>query len=81
MLDDCQKALEPLRSTLAADGYVLRLESNPAADNELTLTVMAGPDACEECLVPAELFTEIVRRHLAATGLHPHIIVNYPDPD
>jgi hypothetical protein len=80
MLDQYAKALQPLESTLAADGYLLRVESNPAVDNELILTVMAGPDACEECLVPAELFTDIVTRHLADTGLHPSITVVYPDP-
>jgi hypothetical protein len=80
MLDDCQRALEPLQSTLAADGYVLRLESNASVANHLTLTVVAGPDACEECLVPAGLFTEIVTRHLAAAGLSPNITVVYPDP-
>jgi hypothetical protein len=69
-----------MRSTLAADGYLLRIESSSAVDNELTLTVTAGPDACEECLVPAELFTGIVTRHPAATGLHPTITVVYPDP-
>jgi hypothetical protein len=79
MLDDCEKALEPVRSMLAADGYQLRLESNGELDNQLTLTVRAGPDACHECLVPAELFTDIVTRHLAATGLHPSITVVYPE--
>jgi hypothetical protein len=47
-------------------------------DDELTLTVTAGRDACEECLVPAGLFRDIVTRHLAATGLHPSITVVYP---
>jgi hypothetical protein len=80
MLDDCQEALAPLRSALAADGYAMHLESNAPLDNELTLTVTAGPEACEECLVPAGLFTELVTRHLAASGLHPGVTVVYPDP-
>jgi hypothetical protein len=80
MLDQYENALQPLQSMLAADGYLLRLESNPVVANELILTVTAGPDACEECLVPAELLTDIVTRHLAVTGLHPSITVVYPDP-
>jgi hypothetical protein len=78
MLDEYERALEPLDSMLAADGYLLRLESSPAVDNQLTLTVTAGSGACEECLVPAGLFIDVVRRHLAATGLHPSLTVVYP---
>jgi hypothetical protein len=79
MLDPYERALQPLHAMLAADGYCMHLESNPAADNELILTVTAGPEACEECLLPAGLFTDVVRRHLAATGLHPGLTVVYPD--
>jgi hypothetical protein len=79
MLTDCEKALEPLRSMLAADGYLLRLETTVAAGDDLTLTVSAGPDACAECLVPVALFAEMVDRWLSDAGIHPSIIVVYPD--
>ncbi len=79
MLDDCEKALERLQSMLAADGYLLRLESTSAFEDELIVIVRAGPDACEECLVSVELFTDIVTRQLTDSGLQPSITVVYPD--
>ena len=79
MLDDCERALEPLRSMLAADGYVLHLESSFGRRDQLTVIVEAGPDACEECLVPVDLFTDIVTRRLTESGLQPSITVVYPD--
>jgi hypothetical protein len=78
MINEFEKALEPLRSMLAADGYLLHLESTPAEDR-LTLTVEPGSGACEECLVPVDLFTTIVTGHLADRGLHPELTVVYPD--
>ena len=80
MLDDCEKALEPLRSMLAADGYLLHLESTSAFEDELIVIVKAGPNACEECLVPVDLFTDIVTCQLTDNGLQPSITVMYPDP-
>jgi hypothetical protein len=79
ILGDCERALDPLRSMLAADGYLLHLESRSGSANELSITVKAGPDACEECLVPVELFTDIVTRHLADNGLRPSVTIVYPD--
>jgi hypothetical protein len=64
---------------LASDGYILHVGSKSADGDELTLTVSAGPDACEECLVPVEVFTAIAKRHLADFGLDAHITVAYPN--
>jgi hypothetical protein len=79
MLDECEEALAPLRSMLAADGYLLRLESAATARDALTVVVEAGPDACAECLVPVDLFTDIVARRLIESGLEPSVTVVYPD--
>jgi hypothetical protein len=45
------QALAGLTEMLAADGYSLNLEQD-AADEVVTAEIVAGPDACAECLAP-----------------------------
>ncbi len=80
MLNQYAEALEPLRTMLAADGYWLQVESTTGDFNEVTLTVEAEPDACEDCLVPVDLFRAIVNQHLTDNGLEPNITIAYPLP-
>jgi hypothetical protein len=51
-------ALRGLRDTLEADGYAL--EWSLAEQNEIAVNVVAGDEACADCLVPAELMRSIL---------------------
>lgn len=65
-----------MAEVLAADGY--RLEVSQADGAPVRLQVVAGPDACEECLVPKEVFESIALDHLARAGLHSAVEIRYP---
>ncbi len=56
-----EKALERLRPALAADGFVLLLES-VAADGSVSVALEATPEACMECLVPDDVLVSILER-------------------
>jgi hypothetical protein len=51
-------ALQGLRDTLAADGY--ELAWSVEGENRIGIRVVAGSEACADCLVPAELMRSIV---------------------
>ncbi len=74
-----EAALATTVDTLAADGYRLDIsvpdtpEGSPA---KVRLVVTAGPDACAECLVPKQLFSEIAS---AALGGRFDIELRYPE--
>jgi hypothetical protein len=59
---DHLEALEPLVTALAADGYEMHVAvTGPGAAR---LVVVAGKDACAECLVPEKIFADIAGRRL-----------------
>jgi hypothetical protein len=58
-------ALAGLRSTVAADGYELVWSMEP--EDQIGIRVIAGPDACAECLVPPDLMRSIVDNELTET--------------
>lgn len=66
LLDAARTALDPMRATLAADGYQLTAFLVP---EQLVLAVEAGPEACVECLIPRTLFQVMAESALAAAGL------------
>jgi hypothetical protein len=70
-IDEAQ--LEQLRETLKADDYRLDVDVNgDAAD----VAIIAGPNACEECLVPKPLMQSMLAPVL---GLQPDSIrLSYP---
>ena len=70
-------ALEPLATALAADGYELGVTvTGPGAAR---LVVVAGKDACAECLIPQAMFVDIASRRLAeALGGTWDVEVVYP---
>lgn len=57
-------ALTTLRNVLTADGYDLRWALD---GRQIDVDVVAGPDACAECLVPAEVMKAIVGDALDGT--------------
>ncbi|HEY7260063.1 MAG TPA: hypothetical protein VH589_01100 [Trebonia sp.] len=62
-----------LASTLEADGYHLAIEE---LDSRLSVTITAGPDACEDCLVPKDLMRGILSQQLGVDG--ESIDITYP---
>ena len=58
--------LEELRAMLAPDGYDLVVSATMG--EVIDLDVVAGAQACEDCLVPKEVFAEIVAMHLGPSG-------------
>lgn len=71
-----EDALLQARAMLNADGYDLRVDS--FADGQLALSVVAGPEACEECLVPKQLLTGIVKGSLPEDFPVSTVSLRYP---
>lgn len=60
-------ALHPYSSGLEADGYWLQV--GLADGDGLCVEVVAGPEACEDCLIPKEMFTSMIASTLNSKGL------------
>ena len=58
-------ALQGLRDVLGADGY--RLDYAVEGERALLVSVLAGPDACADCLVPEPVMAGILADALSAT--------------
>ncbi|HVT69118.1 MAG TPA: hypothetical protein VHF26_15310 [Trebonia sp.] len=54
-----------IANMLAADGYNLAVEEKGP---RVALTVSPGPDACEDCLVPKDVFRGIASNQLGIEG-------------
>ena len=71
-------ALHPYSSGLEADGYSLQV--GLAEGNGLHLEIVAGPEACEDCLIPKEMFTPMIASTLNSKGLaFDQITLVYPN--
>ncbi len=68
--------LSSIREGLAADGYDLDVEI--ADDGSVAVRVSAGPDACEDCLVPKPIFHDLVTAPLADLVDPATVSVHYP---
>jgi hypothetical protein len=62
---DVDGALQGLRDVLGADGY--RLDYAVQGEQELVVSVLAGPDACADCLVPRPVMEGILADALKET--------------
>ena len=62
---DLKDALQQLRDVLTGDGY--DLDWALSAGNQLAVKVIAGPDACADCLVPQPIMAAILTDALSAT--------------
>jgi hypothetical protein len=62
---DLRDALQQLRDVLAGDGY--DLDWALSARNEVSVKVLAGPDACADCLVPQPVMAAILSDALNST--------------
>lgn len=71
-------ALAPLANGLAADDY--RLDIARTGDFAVALTVVAGPEACADCLVPQDITRRMAEQRLTAVRRAAwEIEVRYPE--
>jgi hypothetical protein len=74
--EEITAALRPLGEGLEHDGYALAVAVRDAG---VALRIVAGPEACEECLVPKELMAALATQALADAGLSPgRLEIVYP---
>jgi hypothetical protein len=62
---DLTDALQQLRDVLTGDGYDLDWALNER--NQVSVKVIAGPDACADCLVPQPIMAAILADALSST--------------
>jgi hypothetical protein len=62
--DAIRRSIEIVRTQLRTDGYDIELSA--VDSNRLTFTLVAGSDACADCLVPATIMEQYVRRALSS---------------
>jgi len=65
-LSAADAAISATRKGLEASGFRVVCTG---ADDVLTVSVLAGPDACAECLVPKAVLQSIIGGELAAEGV------------
>ena len=76
-IQQARERLQPAFDILHADGYDLEVAE---ADGVLDLTIVAGPEACAECLVPEPLMLSMLQDMLDPTGTAPPAVrLAYPE--
>ncbi len=74
---DLSAVLEPISAALAADGYEL---SAALETGGLKVAIAAGPDACEDCLVPKGMMADMIRNVLHDAGVEAgELELTYPN--
>jgi hypothetical protein len=63
--DSVDEALASFREMMATDGYVLTWSE--AGDDKVVVKISATDGACEDCLVPLPIMTNIMAKALAPT--------------
>jgi hypothetical protein len=63
---EVDRALQGLRDVLGTDGY--RLDYAVQKGQQLVVSVLAGPDACADCLVPKQVMEGILTDALQGTA-------------
>jgi hypothetical protein len=71
-----EQALAGLRTGIQADGYDLQVDA--VGDGVAQLRIVAGPNACAECLVPKALMTGTIKMSLRALPEITTIQLQYP---
>ncbi|WP_345750393.1 hypothetical protein [Microbacterium rhizophilus] len=59
-------ALASFRDMMSSDGYILSW--TPAGEDRVVVTIDATEGACEDCLVPLPIMTNIMSKALAPTA-------------
>jgi hypothetical protein len=69
--------LKPVSAALAADGYELSAALESGA---LRVAIAAGPDACEDCLVPKSMMLSMIKSVLHDAGVElAQVELTYPN--
>lgn len=76
MIERIEEALQPIRNSLQADGFDLKVEA--FEDGVASVVVVAGPEACIECLIPQEHIKLRIEHRLK--GLARAVRLRYPEP-
>jgi hypothetical protein len=72
-----ESLLAPFAEALAADGYSARVTDSPI---EVVVDIIAGPDACAECLIPRDLMSTMIRELFGAhLGPERRLRLSYPE--
>ncbi|MBI2863784.1 MAG: hypothetical protein HYX94_04400 [Chloroflexi bacterium] len=71
-----EEQLLEVRRTLEADGYELKVDG--VEGGLLRLTVIAGENACEECLMPKDIMVMMVEDSVQSRPEIRRIEVRYP---
>jgi hypothetical protein len=66
-LAEIESAFGPVSGALEADGY--RLEVSAPETDRLRVEIIAGPEACEDCLVPKSMLEKMLEAALGGAGL------------
>lgn len=66
-------ALKQFRDMLASDGYLLSWSD--AGDERIVVEIVAGEDACADCLVPISVMEVIMSTALEPTSYSLHHVV------
>ncbi len=69
-------ALDALRTGFASDGYEIVVDSIDGGS--VNIRIVAGPDACAECLVPKDTMRAILGAALTAVPNITTIELSYP---
>jgi hypothetical protein len=70
-----EQAVQPIRNSLLADGFDLKLES--IEQGLVSFAIIAGPEACIECLIPQEHIKLRIEHRLK--GLARAVRLRYPE--
>jgi hypothetical protein len=74
--EEIAAALRPIGEGLEQDGYQLAVAVDDAG---VALRIVAGPEACAECLVPKDLMGALAAQALGDAGLAPgRLEIAYP---
>lgn len=60
-------ALKSFREMMATDGYLLTWSPVPGDEEKVVVKIAATDGACEDCLVPLPVMTNIMAKALAPT--------------
>jgi len=69
-----EDALIGIKQMLNADGYDLMIDDS---QSDLHLKIIAGPEACEDCLVPKDVMISIIEASIP--DVQKAIVLKYPN--
>jgi hypothetical protein len=76
MGDALEAALKPLISSLEADGYGAIVEAKPGL---VLFRIVAGPEACADCLSPRSILEPMIVKQLRKQGFQEQVQLEYPE--